>query len=66
VRAAGQVQILNVADYGTTPDERRFIGWRDSSYAYLLWGPTYRAVQLFFRDQGREIGVTDINALETP
>ncbi len=59
MRAAGQVQILNVADTVTTPDERRFIGWRDNSYAYLLSGPTYRAVQMFFRDQGREIGVTE-------
>jgi hypothetical protein len=55
------VQILYINDINdaTAKDERRFIGWRDTEYLYLLPGPVYRQVQLFLRDQGRDIGVTD-------
>ncbi|MBP2656785.1 MAG: hypothetical protein H6Q73_4354 [Firmicutes bacterium] len=52
------VQILSI-DAFTIKDEQRFIGWFDDGFLYLLPGRVYGAIQQHFREQGREIGVSD-------
>ncbi|MBP2642504.1 MAG: hypothetical protein H6Q67_391 [Firmicutes bacterium] len=63
---SGAVQasaLHNMDDY-IGKDDRRFIGWQDVNYLYLLPGLTYKAVQQYYRDQGRELGVTEVILLK--
>lgn len=63
---AGAVQVIRVSDFegGANKDDRRFIGWQDTNFFYLVSGLTYKAVQHYFRDQGIELGVSEITILK--